>query len=182
MYLVHSCPDISFATQQCAQYTHSPKQSHEDVLKKTGHYLKGMLNKGPVLTPSRSLKIHCYPDADFAGLWTRDDKQDPHCVQSCMGYVICPADFPILWKSKLQTEIALSTMEEKYEALSMYCQDLFTIIDVTKELCSLFNLDMQASADLHIKIHKENVGALVLGKLEPRQMAPCSKHYAIEYH
>jgi hypothetical protein len=42
LYLGHSCLDmISFATHQCAQYTHSLKQSHEDALKKIGHYFKG---------------------------------------------------------------------------------------------------------------------------------------------
>ncbi len=57
-------------------------------------------------------------------------------------------------------------MEAEYVALSTSCQDLFPpIIDVTKEICSIFNLDMQASADLHIKIHKDCVGALMLGKL-----------------
>jgi hypothetical protein len=70
----------------------------------------------------------------FAGLWTRDDKQDPHCVQSCTGYVICLADCPVLKKSKLQTKIALFAMEAEYVALSTSCQDLFPIIDVTKEL------------------------------------------------
>ncbi len=35
---------------------------------------------------------------------------------------------------------------------------------------------------LHIKIHEDNVGALALGKLEPRHMTPRSKHYAIKYH
>ncbi len=33
LYLGHSHPDISFATHQCAQYTHPPKLSHEDALK-----------------------------------------------------------------------------------------------------------------------------------------------------
>jgi hypothetical protein len=33
LYLGHSHPDISFATHQCAQYNHSPKQSHKDALK-----------------------------------------------------------------------------------------------------------------------------------------------------
>ncbi len=33
LYLGHSRPDISFATHQCAQYTQSPKQTHEDTLK-----------------------------------------------------------------------------------------------------------------------------------------------------
>ncbi len=36
---------------------------------------------------------------------------------------------------------------------------------------------------MHIKIHDDNnVGALALGKLEPRRMTPRSKHYAIKYH
>jgi hypothetical protein len=35
---------------------------------------------------------------------------------------------------------------------------------------------------MHIKVHEDNVGALALGKLEPRRMTPRSKHYAIKYH
>ena len=38
------------------------------------------------------------------------------------------------------------------------------------------------SARLHIKVHEDNVGALTLGKLEPRRMTPRSKHYASKYH
>jgi hypothetical protein len=72
------------------------------------------LKNGLILTPSDDFKIDCYPDANFAGLWQRNDKQDPYCVRSRTGYVTCFADCPILWKSKLQTEIALSTMEAVY--------------------------------------------------------------------
>ena len=35
---------------------------------------------------------------------------------------------------------------------------------------------------MHVKIHEDNAGALLLGKLEPRRMTPRSKHYAIKYH
>jgi hypothetical protein len=82
LYLGHSRPDISFAMHQCAGYTHSPKQSHEDALKRIGCYLKGTLTKGLILNPNDDFRIDCYPDADFAGLWGRDDKQDPHCIRS----------------------------------------------------------------------------------------------------
>jgi hypothetical protein len=37
-------------------------------------------------------------------------------------------------------------------------------------------------AYVHVKIHEDNVGALALGKLEPRWMTMRSKHYAIKYH
>ena len=136
LYLGHSRPDISFATHQCARYTHSPKQSHKDALKRIGRYLKGPLKQGLILNPSKTLKIDCYPDADFAGLWNRDDKQDPHCVCSWTGYVICLSNCPVLWKSKLQTEIALSTMEAEYVALSTLCRDLFPLIELTNKLCA----------------------------------------------
>ncbi len=64
---------------------------------------------------------------------THDNKQDPHCVQSRTGCAFCLANCPILWKSKMQTEIALSTMRVKYVALSTSCRNLFSIIDITKE-------------------------------------------------
>ncbi len=164
LYLGHSWPDISFATHQCAQYTHSAKQTHEDVLKLIGWYLKGTIRNGLILNPSDTFKIDCYPDADFAGLWTQDNKHDPHCVCSCTGYVICLANFPVIWKSKLQTEIALSTMEAKYMACSSSCCNLLPLIDITKELSSNFDLQLQVNTNMHIKIHKDNVSALALGE------------------
>ena len=125
LYLGHTCPNIAFATHQCAHYTFAPKQSHEDALKRIGWYLKGTLDKGLILNPSNDPNIDCYPDADFAGLWNRDNRNDPHRVRSQTGYVICLSDCPVLWISKLQTEIALSTMEAEYVALSASCLDLF---------------------------------------------------------
>ncbi len=185
LYLGHSRPDISFTTHQCARYTHSPKQSHEDALIRIGRYLKGTLQKGLILTPSENFKMDCYPDVDFAGLWGGDNRQDPHSVRSRTGYVICLADCPILWKSKLQTEIALSTMEAEYVALGTSCHDLFPLINLTNEICAKFNIgdcSFNSVAWLHIKVHEDNVGALALGKLEPRRMTPRSKHYTIKYH
>ena len=35
---------------------------------------------------------------------------------------------------------------------------------------------------MHTQIHEDNVGALTLGRLEPKRMTPRSKHYAIKYH
>jgi hypothetical protein len=144
--------------------------------------LKGTIDKGLILTPSDAIKLDCYPDADFAGLWNRDDKQDPHCIRSRTGYVICLSDCPVLWVSKLQSEILLSTMEAEYVSLSTSCRDLFPIIDLTKEICSSLSLQLDDIVNMHVKIHEDNVGTLILGKLEPRRMTPRSKHYAVKYH
>ncbi len=120
LYLNHSWPDIALVTHQCARYTIGPKQTHKGALIRIGRYLKGTIGNGLIMTPSAKQKLDCYPDANFAGLWNRDDKHDPHCVRSCTGYVICLSDCPVLWISKLQTEIALSTMEAEYVLLSTF--------------------------------------------------------------
>jgi hypothetical protein len=182
LYLGHTRPDISFPTHQCARYNHSPNQSYEDALKRIGRYLKGTLTKGLILNPSKTINIDCYLDADFAGLWTRDDKQGPHCVCSRTGYVICLTNCSVLWKSKMQTEIARSKMEAEYVALSTSCHDLFPLIDITNELCTALQVEMQNETQMHIKMHEDNIGALTLGKPEPQRMTPRSKHYTIKYH
>jgi len=183
LYLTgHSRLDCSFATNQCARYTFAPTRKHENALIQIGRYLKGTINKGLILSPSETLHIDCYPDSDFAGLWKYEDSQDPHCVRSRTGYVITLANCPILWSSKLQTEIALSTMEAEYVALSTSCKDLFPIIDLTTELCLALDVNLQSEVDLHVKIHEDNAGALTLSNLEPRRMTPRSKHYAVKYH
>jgi hypothetical protein len=167
LYLNHSCLDISFATHQCAQYTFAPKLLHKIALVQIGRYLKVTIDNGLILQPSDKIKLNCYPDADFAGLWNSDDKQDPHCVRSHTGYVICLSDCPVLWVSKLQTEIALSTMEAEYVSLSTSCRDLFPMIDLTKEICSSLSLQLDNVVNMHVKVHEDNVGTHILGKLEP---------------
>ena len=140
------------------------------------------MNRGLIMTPSEEPKVDCYPDADFAGLYGHEDAQDPHCARSRTGYVILAFGCPVLWRSKLQTEIALSTMEAEYVAISTSCRDLFPVVDMIKELSRTVGLSDDFVSKIHVKIHEDNVGALTLGKLEPRRMTPRSKHYAIKYH
>jgi hypothetical protein len=134
------------------------------------------------MRPSSVLQVDCYPDADFAGLYNHEDSQDPHCVRSRTGYVILLAGCPVLWKSKLQTEIALSTMEAEYVALGQSCKDLFPLLDQINELGAAVGLPVSKETLLHTTIYEDNVGALTLGRLEPKRMTPRSKHYAIKYH
>jgi hypothetical protein len=178
----HTRPDISFAVHQCARYTFKPTVRHVKALKRIGRYLKGTRTKGLIMSPSSTLSVDCYPDADFAGLYNTEDAQDPHCVRSRTGFIILLAGVPVLWFSKLQGEIALSTMEAEYIALSQSCKSLFPLLDQIRELGSAVGLPVEEYTNMHVKIHEDNVGALTLGKLEPRRMTPRSKHYAIKYH
>ena len=117
-------PDIQFAVHQCARHTHAPKKSHEDAIKRIVRYLSGTRDKGVSFQPSDDPVLDCYVDADFAGLWSYEDKEDPVCVRSRTGYVLTFGGCPLLWVSKLQTEVALSTTEAEYIALLQAIRDL----------------------------------------------------------
>eukprot|EP00804_Cyclotella_cryptica_P011602 CCRYP_020927-RA/>CCRYP_020927-RA protein AED:0.29 eAED:0.29 QI:0/0/0/0.66/0.5/0.66/3/0/467 len=178
----HSRPDISFVVHQCARYTFHPTRCHELALIRIGRYLKGTIDKGLVMSLSPHPRVDCYPDADFAGLYGHADSRDPHCACSRTGYVILAFGCPVLWRSHLQTEIALSTMGAEYVALSTACKDLLPLVAIIRELSAAVGLDDSFTSNIHCKIHEDNVGALTLARLEPCCMTPRTKHYAIKYH
>ena len=64
----------------------------------------------------------------FAGLWKVENDQDPISVKSKLGHVIMFMGCPLQWSSKLQTQIALSTLDAEYIALSHTLRDLSTFI------------------------------------------------------
>jgi hypothetical protein len=82
----NSRPDIAFAVHQCARFTHHSRLIHEQALKRIGRCLVGTKTKGLILDPKRNdLGIDLFVDADFAGLWSYEDPQDPSCVKSQTG-------------------------------------------------------------------------------------------------
>ena len=183
LYLAgHSRPDISYAVSCAARFCFSPKRSHEQGVKMIGRYLLKTRDKGLVLSPSDDLHINAYPDADFAGMWGHEDPLDPICVKSRSGYVITVADCPVLWKSSIQTEIATSTMEAETISLAACCRDLFPVIDLVEQVGSAVGLPPEEKAKMHVTIHEDNAGALILAKTIPPQATPRSKHYAIKTH
>jgi hypothetical protein len=71
--------------------------------------------------------------ADFAGMWGYEDEQDPSCVKSRTGFVIFIQGCPVVWKSKLQTDVATSTMESEYNDLSTSMRDVLPLKELTKD-------------------------------------------------
>lgn len=176
----NSRPDIAFAVHQCARFSHAPKQSHAIAVKAIGRYLLRTRTQGLILKPSGDLAIDCYVDADFAGLWTHEDDQDPICVKSRTGYLITIGGCPLTWCSKLQSEIALSTMEAEYIALSQSMRELLPIREIVQEMALGLKFKEAFEIRTYSKIFEDNNGALILAS-SPR-MTPRSKHIAVKYH
>ena len=176
----NSRPDIQFAVHQCARFTHHPMNSHADAVKRICRYLKGTMDKGLEFVPSKEMELDLYVDADFAGLWNYEPDQDPVCVKSRTGYVITLGGCPVTWVSKLQTEIALSTLEAEYIALSTAMRDLLPMRRVLTEIGTQLKLDFMKPAMIHSTIFEDNNGALGLAKAP--KISPRTKHIAVKYH
>jgi hypothetical protein len=152
------------------------------ALIRIGQYLKGTVEKGLVFKPNGTLVIDCYVDADFAGLWPHEDKDDPTCVKSHSGYVICISDCPVIWCSKLQHDIATSTMEAEYTAWSITTRELLSFKHLVETVANLVGLDTTEATQSKTAVHENNSGALTLANMELGQITPQSKFYAIKMH
>ena len=158
----HTRPDIAYAVNCCARYMFSPRKRHEIALKRIARYLKATRDKGMILNPLKELRVDCYPDADFAGLYGYESPTDPSCVRSRTGFVITVANCPVLWVSRLQESTALSTMQAEVNALTHACRALFTIMDLVKEVGAIVGMPTEELTSMHVSIHEDNAGALSL--------------------
>jgi Reverse transcriptase (RNA-dependent DNA polymerase) len=173
-------PDITFAVHQCARFCENPKMSHEKAVKRIVRYLKRTRNQGLIMTFDEKKGIECFVDADFAGGFQKDNTKNPRDCLSRTGSVIKYAGCPIVWSSKLQSTIALSTTEAEYMALSIAAREVIYLINLTNELKS-HGVDLVASKPRFcITIFEDNAGAIELARLP--KLRPRTKHIAIQYH
>jgi len=105
--------------------------------------------------------IYCYVDADFAGTWTMANTSEASSVHSRTGYTIMFAACPILWTSKLQSEIALSTTEAEYMSLSQAMHDVIPLRTILEELNPIFNYPVQQIIT-HSTVFEDNKGCVDL--------------------
>ena len=112
-------PDITYATHQCARFYQDPRESHGNAIIHLVKYLKVTREQGIMLDPEGIKSFEVYVDYDFCGNWRLPTAGDnPRTAKFRTGYAILYAICPIIWCSKLQTQITLSTTEVEYIALS----------------------------------------------------------------
>ena len=129
-------PDIAYATHQLARFCSEPKQSHGDAVIWLAKYLLFTRDEGIIFNPKDKLpELEVFADADFVGNWQRANAQwDASTAKSRSGWIISIAGCPLIWHSKLQTQIALSTCEAEYYSLSQSLRDAIPVMNLLKEL------------------------------------------------
>ena len=135
-----------------------------------GRHICGTIGKGLLLTLKRDEGLGVFVDADFAGNWNKEEAESSTNMLSRTGYVIRFMGCPIIWVSKLQTEIALSTTEAEYIALSQAMRDVIPLMTIIEELSEVLQIKKE-KPKIYCTVFEDNNGALELAKtprLRPR--------------
>ena len=85
-----------------------------------------------------------------------------------------------MWCSKLQMQIALSTTEAEYIALSQSLRDTIPLMQLLEEIKSHGHRTLSMTPKVHCKAFEDNTGAIELACLP--KMHPCTKHINVVYH
>jgi hypothetical protein len=144
--------------------------------------LIGTRKQGYRILPDRNRGVELHADADFAGNWDPSlAGDDIDTARSRHGYILSYAGIPILWKSQLQTEIALSTTEAEVIGLSMALRTAIPILNMLQEMEELgFPVVLnQREKSIHCAVFEDNSGALQIAMVP--KMRPRTKHINNKY-
>jgi hypothetical protein len=89
------------------------------------------------------------------------------------------AGCPVYWQNKLQTEIALSTVEAKYIAMSQALRETIPLATLMRKMNEIFPLYLPSPRFI-IKVQEDNQSCIAMA--ENPKFTPQTKHIAIKYH
>ena len=125
-YLTLSRPDIAFLVNKLSQFLQAPTDEHWKACKRVLQYLQGTISLGFHFKPTDRLELEGYADVDWAS--SLNDKK------SSSGYYTYLGGNLIVWSSKKQHVVSLSSYESEYKAIA---QATTKIIWLKALLCEL---------------------------------------------
>ena len=141
--------------------------------------MQGNKDKGIIFRPDKSRGLECFVDADFAGGWNQTDPDNAENVMSRTGFAFMYAGCPVTWCSKLQTEIALSTAEAEYIALSQALREVIPTMRFLEELAPMIDLHIPTPS-VHCNVFEDNTACISMAT--SKKFSPRTKHIALKYH
>ena len=158
-------PDIAFAVCQLSRHLEKPSEEHWNAAIRVLRYLKSTTNNGICYQgKSGELKLSAFSDADWGS--NKDNRR------STSGVMVMINNYPVIFKSRLQNSVSLSTAEAEYVALSLCVQEVLW----AKSLL----LEMKIKIDNPVVVYEDNQGAIAIAKNEGYQSR--AKHIDIRYH
>ncbi|KAH6555805.1 hypothetical protein KP509_1Z226500 [Ceratopteris richardii] len=143
--------DICFAANYLSRHMQAPQPHHHLYLKRLVRYLRA--TQTPSLTyhatahPS-PLLLHGYSDANWGG--------DQPTMQSTSGFVFFTAGAAVIWQSRKQDRVSLSSTEAEYMAMTVALKEglwLKSFLDKSRSLSAP-----------PFQLHCDNLSAILLAK------------------
>ncbi|MGL4341755.1 MAG: reverse transcriptase domain-containing protein, partial [Lactococcus lactis] len=165
----YSRPDIANAVRELSKCMDGASPAAFKELKRLLKFVIDTKDYGLKINPiinknDLEWEVTVFSDSDWGG-----DKDDRHSVS---GYVIFLLGVPILWRSKLQRVVSLSSSEAEYYALSEAAKDVKFIAQILSSVGIKYKQP--------IIINVDNVGAIFMA--ENASANGKTKHIDIRYH
>ena len=156
-------PDICYAVTKLSQHAANPSQEHLNRALYVCRYLIGTKNYALVYRGKPGMGVSACVDSDWAS--------NPTDRKSTTGYFVKSASAPVIWVSRAQKTVALSSTEAEYMALS----------DCSRQVTWIHQLLGEIGYTLGpIPICGDNQGAIFISANPVTEKR--SKHIDIRYH
>ena len=164
MYLVNCTrPDIAAAVSHLSRHMSNPTRRHWEQGKRVLRYLKGTMDYGINYDGSFSPFPKAWQDASYG---------DGPDMRSRTGFVVTMCGAAVLWGSRLQPSVALSTVEAEYMALAAAAQEVCFLRQL------LMNLGMQIKKATEMMEDNKGCVALASNAMTTNK----TKHINVKFH
>ena len=156
-------PDITAAVNYLSRFMSAPNELHWEQAKRVLRYVKGTMHYTLTFSGQCSPDPLCFQDASYA---------DGPSRRSRTGYVVLMCGAAIVWGSRLQTTVALSTVEAEYMSLAAACQELLHL----RQLLNCLGVEFSGP----FRMFEDNQGCIALATNAVTTNR--TKHIDVKYH
>lgn len=159
-----SRPDLSFAVNYFSRFQEGANINHWNHLKRTLRYIRGTVDLKLVFNENvNAPPVSTYVDADFG--------TDEFDRKSTSGYIVNAFGCPVMWSSKKQTVVALSSTEAEFvAATAATCETIW--------FRKVFD-DLEMPINSPTPVYEDNQGAICMSRNPETKR---TKHIDIKYY
>ena len=152
MYLcTYTRPDISFSISFLSKYLHKPTKELLNLCIRVFRYLKFTKSYKLLYKRKENFNIKSYCDASFAS--------DKTTMKGVSGFIILFNEFSIIWRSKRQEIVCLSSTESEILSLTVLVQELIWLKNILSFLSNLQLINLN-----EITVYQDNQSCINLFK------------------
>jgi hypothetical protein len=131
-----------------------------------GRYQKATRDKSLILKPKTEMAINCLVNSNSQFCGDSKILKDHQVRKAAHAIFLNLVGCPVIWSSQLQTNIALSTIEAEYDALSMSWKERLPFKHFLLSNASSVDIPIYFFIKMKTTVWEENTGAVSLARQE----------------